>query len=220
MVCSVPRSGSSLLCELLMSTGLAGTPVEFFHPSRMAGLMRQWGVEALDEYVRRLIVERTGPNGVFGMKVHWGQYRPNFGERDPRDAFPSLRFVSIRREDRLRQAISWVRALQSEEWRVRGSGKAEAPAVFDPDEIGRKLGRIESDEAAWKELFERYGITAREVTYEQLLGRREETLRDVVDHLGIELPNGFHFEPPKLERQADELSEEWVERYRAEAAGA
>ena len=35
LVCSIPRSGSSLLCELLGGTGLAGAPAEFFHPDKM-----------------------------------------------------------------------------------------------------------------------------------------------------------------------------------------
>jgi LPS sulfotransferase NodH len=219
LVCSIPRSGSTLLCDLLMSTGVAGHPIEYFHPSRMEGLWREWEVDSIDDYVGRLLAERTGANGVFGAKVHWGQYNPAFGDRDPRELFPSLRLVSIRRVDRLRQAISWVRALQSEEWRARGGAPAEERATFDAEEIRRKLTRIENDEAGWSGLFERHGIAPLEVTYEQLVEHREETAAAVADHLGLELLDGFRFGPPKLERQADAVSEEWVQRYRAEIAG-
>jgi LPS sulfotransferase NodH len=219
LVCSIPRSGSTLLCDLLMSTGVAGHPIEYFHPTRMAGLEREWEVDSIEAYVRRLLVERTGANGVFGAKVHWGQYNPAFGDRDPRELFPALRLVYIHRGDRLRQAISWVRALQSEEWRARGGAPAEERATFDTEEIRRKLTRIENDEAGWRALFERHGIAPLEVTYEQLVELREETAAAVADHLRLELPDGFRFGLPNVERQADGLSEEWVERYRTEVAG-
>jgi LPS sulfotransferase NodH len=219
LVCSIPRSGSTLLCDLLMSTAVAGHPIEYFHPSRMEGLWRRWEVDSIDDYVQRLLVERTGTNGVFGAKVHWGQYNPAFGDRDPRELFPSLRLVSIRRVDRLRQAISWVRALQSAEWRAKGGTPAEERPMFDAEEIRRKLTRIENDEAAWKRLFEEHGLAPFEVNYEQLVEHREETATEVAGHLGLDLPDGFSFGEPTIERQSDALSEEWVERYRAEIAG-
>jgi len=219
LVCSIPRSGSTLLCDLLMSTGVAGHPIEYFHPSRMEGLWREWEIDSIDDYVGRLLIERTGANGVFGAKVHWGQYNPAFGDRDPRELFPSLQLVSIRRGDRLRQAISWVRALQSEDWRAKGGAPAEERTAFDADEIRRKLTRIENDETAWKALFEQHGLAPFELTYEDLVDRREETATAVAEHLGLELPDRFSFAPPRLERQADALSEEWVERYRTEIAG-
>ena len=33
LVCATERSGSTLLCELLAGTGVAGRPEEFFEPS-------------------------------------------------------------------------------------------------------------------------------------------------------------------------------------------
>ena len=95
LVCSIPRSGSSLLCELLGGTGLAGAPAEFFHPDKMAALQQRWGVEGLDDYLRELFARKTSPNGVFGTKAHWGQYKPLFGEADPRTVLPDPRLVFI-----------------------------------------------------------------------------------------------------------------------------
>lgn len=34
-VCALPRSGSSLLCELLFDTGLAGAPAEYFDAQQL-----------------------------------------------------------------------------------------------------------------------------------------------------------------------------------------
>src|SRR3954447_11167479 len=40
LVCATPRSGSTLLCELLKSTGLAGRPAEYFENLTSTGFPR------------------------------------------------------------------------------------------------------------------------------------------------------------------------------------
>ena len=217
MVCSIPRSGSSLLCELLAGTGLAGAPAEFFHPDKMAALRRRWQVESLDDYLRELTARKTSPNGVFGIKAHWGQYQPLFGESDPRSVLPTARLILITRRDRLRQAVSWVRALQTLKWAAEDSPRVERAAMFDGDHITRKLGRIGREEEAWEALFDRHGIVPHRVVYEDFVETREETVRAVLDALGVDAPADLRLPAPALDRQADELSEEWVERYLAEA---
>jgi trehalose 2-sulfotransferase len=215
MVCSVPRSGSSLLCELLAGTGVAGAPAEFFHPDKMAALREGWQTPDLDTYVRELLARKTSPNGVFGVKAHWGQYDPLFAEKDPRTIFPDAHIVFITRRDRLRQSISWVRALQTRKWADQDRPRVERPAVFDADHITRKLGRIEREEKLWESLFARHGITPHRVLYEDLVETQEATVRAVLEWLGVAVPAALELPAPRLGRQADELSDEWAQRYRA-----
>ena len=223
MICSQPRSGSSLLCEVLANTLHAGMPAEYLRPDRMAMLKRRWDVETLDDYLRALVERKTSPNGVFGLKAHWGQYARTFGEGDWSgnwsNLFPGFRFIHVRREDHLRQAISLVRALQTGSWSTV-TGPENAPAVFDREDIARKIARVESEEAGWEQLFERNGIAPHRISYEELADSPERTARGVLEFLGVELPAGFRFDPPLMERQADELSEQWVARYRDETAPA
>jgi LPS sulfotransferase NodH len=216
MVCSIPRSGSSLLCELLGATGLAGAPAEFFHPDKMRALRRRWETQTVDDYLRELLARKTSPNGVFGTKAHWGQYNPLFGEADPREVLPDPRLVFITRRDRLRQAVSWVRALQTLEWATQDGPRVKREAVFDPEHIGRKLRRIDREEAFWEGLFERHGLTPHRVVYEEFVEAQEPTVREVLEMVGVDAPADLQLPPPVLDRQADELSDEWVERYRAE----
>ena len=220
LVCSIPRSGSSLLCELLAGTGVAGAPAEFFHPDKMAVLRERWAVATLDEYMRELLARKTTPNGVFGAKAHWGQYKPLFGDSDPRAVLPQPRLVFITRRDRLRQAISWVRALQTRKWAHQDRPMVERPAVFDQEHITQKLGRVSREEEVWESLFDRHGIVPQRVVYEEFVEAQEETVRAVLETLGIDVPADLHVPPPVLDRQADEVSDEWVERYLAEVASA
>src|SRR3954451_18458419 len=41
LVCATERSGSTLLCESLAATGIAGSPAEYFETLRETGLPRQ-----------------------------------------------------------------------------------------------------------------------------------------------------------------------------------
>jgi trehalose 2-sulfotransferase len=103
-VCATPRSGSTLLCETLTATGVAGRPAEFFESLRSTGLPRQprqyfcglddpalehlgetlpGSPEAPGEFERVLpdaLRAGTTRNGVFGAKLMWG-YLPDFAAR-------------------------------------------------------------------------------------------------------------------------------------------
>jgi LPS sulfotransferase NodH len=213
VICSTPRSGSYLLCELLWRTGGAGAPEEFFHPDFMPRLMRRWGVETLDDYIAALLEHKTSPNGVFGAKVHWGQYQPVLGDRDITTLFPNTRFIHISRADRLRQAVSWVRAMQTLRWKSSEHDRREVS--YDAQDIAAKLRRLEGDEGRWRALFERHGIEPYEVVYEELAERPGEVVGELMEWAGMDAPGA---PPPQaaLRRQADATSEEWVRRFLAE----
>jgi trehalose 2-sulfotransferase len=90
--------------------------------------------------------------------------------------------------------------------------------VFDFDDITQKLVRIDREEDMWDALFDRYGLEVHRVVYEDLVGAQEQTVREVLDAIGVHAPANLDMPPPVLDRQADELSEEWVERYLSEAS--
>jgi len=92
-VCGAQRSGSSLLCEGLKRTALAGRPEEYFIPwesdapddlpnraSDVFGPSPDWskshGVErpTPKEFVQLVLREGSTPNGVFGMKLMWNYF--------------------------------------------------------------------------------------------------------------------------------------------------
>jgi LPS sulfotransferase NodH len=52
-----------------------------------------------------------------------------------------------------------------------------------------------------------------EVVYEELVEDYEGTVLRLLDGIGIPIPENFVVAAPKMKRQADELSEEWVRLY-------
>ncbi len=97
LVCATPRSGSTLLCELLRATGIAGRPLEHFEVMRHSGVPRRpreyfegvhdprilghlpplpppatMTAEAPETWWARVLREGSTANGVWGAKVMWG----------------------------------------------------------------------------------------------------------------------------------------------------
>jgi len=259
LVCATPRSGSTLLCDLLDQTGLAGHPEEYFEallhsglprrpheyfdPSRHANIVERlafrempdrastpnqlWQPESYDRYLAWALEQGTTPNGVFGAKLMWG-YLGDFaqllrgidgleGLRVPQlfDAvFPNLSYVQITRTDKVRQAVSLWKAVQTQAWR-RDRDAGDTAAVepeFSFRAINYLVRMLTAHDASWDAYFLGLGLEPLKVTYEELAERPEPVVRGVLDHLGIDAPDPLDIGAPRLAAQADELSEEWVRR--------
>jgi LPS sulfotransferase NodH len=233
-VCATPRTGSSLLLGLLESTGVAGRPEAYFrHPDEQRWADR-WGIPgpagpAFDypAFVRAARAAGTTPNGVFGAKLMWrtldevvAKLAPGTTGADPavlESAFGPVRYVYLRREDVLAQAVSWLRAEQTRTWWAGDPGGAVEEPRYDAAGIAGLLDTIAEHNAAWRAWFHRYGITPYEITYEQLTADLAGTTRGVLAHLGLD-PAASRPIAPRHRRQADHLNEAWARRYRAEAA--
>jgi LPS sulfotransferase NodH len=219
IVCSLPRSGSSLLCDLLASTELAGAPTEFFDLNQMKLFRHLWGADTFEDYLAVLHQKKTSPNGRFGVKAHFHQLMPVFRDREVEVAFPNLRLVYIKRADRVRQAVSFARAVQTAQWTSLHEPPVTPPA-YDATQIHGMIDWIEREEAAWERWFTNIGAPVFRVLYEDFVGTVAETLVAVLTFLEVELPPRFEAPEPTLAHQADELNDEWAARYRSETEGA
>jgi len=122
--------------------------------------------------------------------------------------------VWMRRDDTTRQAVSLWKALQTQQWRkdsdedVGGRGLRFSFAAVDHLKL-----RIDEHNAAWRSFFEGCGMEPLEVLYEELVADYEGTVSWLLEGIGIPVPEGFAVEAPRMRRQSDELSEEWVRLY-------
>jgi len=236
-VCATPRTGSSLLLGLLESTGVAGRPEAYFRVPDEAEWADRWQVRraadgALDyaDFLRAARAAGTTANGVFGAKLMWGTMDelverlatvyPDVAEGGPGDlallerAFGRTRFVHLRRDDVLAQAVSWLRAEQTGTWYVgdpRGAGGAPS---FDAEEIRRICRTVDEHNAAWEQWFASNGVEPHRVRYEDLSADPVGVTTAILGFLGLEPPEGRVI-TPRHERRADTLNEQWLERYRA-----
>lgn len=131
-------------------------------------------------------------------------------------AFGRTGFVFLRRADVVAQAVSWLRAEQTGTWYIGGgsSGTGGSPR-FDAGQVSRLIEAIGEHNAAWEAWFASAGIRPHRVSYEELdAGMAEATLR-ILDFLGLDMPDERVI-APRHERQADQLSAQWIGRYRLE----
>lgn len=228
MVCSTPRSGSSLLCELLQNTALAGCPEEYFLPSNEALWQQEWHTTTYKDYLAATIERGTTANGVFGTKMMWRDLDPFLAKVRKATAyeakgdiellntvFPHLHYIWIQRHDRVRQAVSHARARQTNVWVDRGDSTPQpvSKAVFSYEQINFMLHEIEAQEAAWQQFFTRHAIKPLVVVYEDFVGRCEETVLEVLKYIGVATPKRVVIAPPRLKKQADDESELWIRQY-------
>jgi LPS sulfotransferase NodH len=237
LVAATERSGSTLLCELLAGTGVAGRPEEYFEFLSETGRVRQpheyfpadadpeilallpEPLEPLpavpwDERLRDARERGTTPNGVFGAKMMWA-YLPGFlAHGEPEDQLGPLRWVHVERRDTLAQAISLWRAVQTAEWRAEDRDSAVEP-VFHAGAIAHLKARQEEHAAAWREWFAERGIEPLEIVYEEFAQAPRQTICGVLDHIGVP-SEGVHVPEPPMRRQSDARSQDWVDRFRDE----
>ncbi|WP_446217768.1 Stf0 family sulfotransferase [Micromonospora sp. IBHARD004] len=239
-ICATPRTGSSLLLGLLESTGVAGRPQAYFRSPDEPLWADRWqlsrtaggGFDYAD-YVRAALAGGRTENGVFGAKLMWGTLDEVVGKLAARHpdlagdqvallnrAFGRTRFVLLRRDDVLAQAVSWLRAEQTGTWFVGGNGEIGGnagdgrPPRFDPDQIRHFIGKIREHNAAWEAWFASWGIRPHVVRYEELDADMVATTHRILDFLGLDVPEGCTI-TARHQRQTDELNRLWIERYGA-----
>jgi LPS sulfotransferase NodH len=116
-ICTQPRSGSNLLCQVLSSTDQLGYPLEYFNgPGRRALGLPDFPDDPKLQIEAVLRLGAT-PNGVYAVKLFASQFATFSRRLRWIDLLPNLHFVYLSRDDLLGQAISWVRALQTEQYR-------------------------------------------------------------------------------------------------------
>ncbi|HEU4738450.1 MAG TPA: Stf0 family sulfotransferase [Solirubrobacterales bacterium] len=203
-----------------------------------------WSRAAYDRYLDWAFETGTTANGVFGAKLMWGY----FGEfvsllrnipayRDVPLAelmptvFPDLTFVRVVRANKVRQAVSLWKAVQTATWR-EDQVSAEAGSVesdngapyrsfleehrpqlrFHYRAIDHLLAGLLEEEASWDAFFEHCGIRPILVLYENFAADYETSTLNLLERLGLTPPDGFEFEP-RMKRQSDRINDDWTKRY-------
>jgi trehalose 2-sulfotransferase len=224
------RSGSSLLCDLLSKTGVMGQAAEFFLHWRGHSHLG-WDFSDYPAYIQRVIDETTTPNGVFGVKLMTGNSGglKGFHERlEPFPLFskltdvekvcaffPNLHGLFLTRRNKIAQAVSWRKAVQNEHYHSTPEKPMPAtPLKYDFAAIDHLVSEIMMEEAAHQAFLDEMGIIPHTIVYEDFMQDMEGTVRGILDFLGIK--ESYTFQASRLIKMQDDLSEEWIQRYREE----
>lgn len=229
LVCGTPRSGSSLLCEALTNSTIAGKPKEYYLPRNEAMEQEQWGTPTYAAYLAETITRGTTANGVFGAKMMWGYFDlfikkvrelpanketasiPHLLET----VFPNLHYIWIKRRDKVRQAVSHAKARQTDIWKITPELVPQPAnmATFSFEQIDFMVHELEAQDKAWQKYFTSNSIKPFVVLYEDFVLNYEETAIQILKYLKLPGAKDIQFAPRLMKKQADEESEQWVQRY-------
>lgn len=238
VICTQPRSGSTLLGEALYNAGGFGCPLEYFHDGFRPLFAERWNANGTEAYAAAAHRFRTDPAGTFGVKLFWRDVAelarehaadgwaialPN-AARATDDAYrqmfeaiaplvPRPVFVYLRRRDQIRQALSLFMADMTGEWRrYRAKEQRPLPAC-DFDYIMQSLARIQSAGRHWRNFFRANALKPHEIFYEDLLADYAGTLADLFRRLSRA---DATIAPPRLQKQAGAQTERLLEQFRKE----
>ena len=243
IICATPRSGSTLLCDLLAETGVAGRPNSYYRPQSILEWARRWDVsppdmtgnEAFDRsYLAAVLRAGASENDVFGLRLMWGSVaelsaRLKALHPDLHDdaalfekSFGKILYIHLSRQDKIAQAVSLLRAEQSGLWHLAADGTERErlsppqPVVYDSDRLAGFLKELETDDAAWAAFFARNRIEPMRLTYETMAAAPRVILARILSALGRE-PELAATVNPRTAKLADRTNLEWADRFRRES---
>src|SRR5205085_785449 len=121
-------------------------------------------------------------------------------------AFPRPRYVWVTRRDKVRQAVSLWKAIQTEAWRGTDAEGEHEPVYHGPA-LEHLVKMLADHDTQWESFFARTGIEPLVITYEDdLADGPHQAVRRVLSHLRLGSPPGWHG-PAHMRRQADRRSE-------------
>lgn len=244
VICTSPRSGSTLLCRLLMATNAAGSPDSHFHVPSLDRWLEVYGLtdrtfKSRKEALRAVFdaARDRGAAGtvMFGLRMQRGSFdaftkalavlhprQPSDIARIETEFGPTL-FMHLTRADKLDQAISRIRAEQTGLWHRHADGTElerlapSAPPRYDQATISAHLDGLTTLDDAWTKWFAREGVEPLRITYGALANHPMGTLARVLSALGLDPTVATPVEVPTA-KLADAISREWRERFMATQA--
>lgn len=228
IIASVQRSGTHLLCSILRSIGMAGSPEEYFLSKPGETWEKRWGAPSRVAYVQQVLRQNTAANGVFGNVVMWSyfermlemlqeipEYKNLNGAQLLAAVFHEPKYIWMRRRNHVEQAVSWAMACQTGVWTQKAEEKSQPRAVpkFDFRVIDEWRKRIAAHDEGWANYFRENQIEPLVLFYEDIVASHRAAAEHVVEFLGLPFPPGLEIPPPAVEKQATRISEDWVARY-------
>ena len=242
IICSTPRSGSTLLCDLLKSTQVAGRPDSFFMDKFYVDWATHLNLSTTDwknecefsqSYLDAVLLEGTGETKAFGLRLQYESLEglsnrlKNFYPDKQSDrerfstAFSSTHYIHLSREDKVSQAVSLLRAEQSGLWHIHADGtererlKQGKIPVYDYNALSTYHSDLNENDTGWKNWFAQQNIKPIPIKYEMLSAHPAAITGGLLSSLGLD-PKHAETIKPKTKIISDNESREWEERFRNE----
>lgn len=187
VICTTPRTRSTVLCDLLVSSDVAGYPREY-HEGHES--LKDLDITDPATYQKYVSVS-TSPNAVCGIQVMYEKKHIVEKFID----FKNVKCIWLRRENKIKQAISLLKAIkrnrfyETDETR-KNDGLNQLQIAHD--EIVYHTFKFTAEDMSWAYFFEENQISPLTIWYKDLETetQQKEILKKVLDFLSIDdMPN-------------------------------
>jgi len=212
IIAFTPRVGSTLLVRGLMSIDAIAASTEYFHPVHRADFEARWGTLSDQAYLEKLMQYRTKTNGLFAVKAHY----THFTLYAPYLESYNLHFISVQRKDRVRQAVSLFKAVNTKAWSSEMAPYKElTESEYDFCTIRDNIEYINSLYEQWEEYYSKNSYMQKRIYYEDMDNDYRGVLFDTANNfLGMSVCRDS-IPAPSLKQQRDALTEYYVARFYA-----
>ena len=228
-----------MLCKLLTATGHAGLPDSHFHNPSVAAWLDTYNivpregsseVAVLQDIFEAARIRGAGDTGMFGLRMQAQSFEfflqklqvlhtdsANDLDRIEK-TFGQTLFVHLTREDKLSQAISYVKAEQTGLWHKAADGtelerrSSDQKPFYDSAAIASTLSKFTAMDESWSRWFAKECINPFQIQYENLSNNPVKTLRELLEQLGLngDLVHGLEVPVAKL---SDSVNRSWAKQF-------
>lgn len=203
----IPRSGSNYLCDILVAARGFGIPREYYYPLDFAKRLESW-------HKYKHLEKEWNPIKWFkfvvsqgAAKLSWHAHEQMLIETGTLCERINKKYIFLTRDDKLLQAISWYRALETNQWTSLDPIRPQPE--FNKNNIDKTLFWIENQERSWIEY-----LTDKDhihLSYEQLCNDVDGTITKIEKFTGLKRKRSDT--EVAYVKQRDQLTAEWVKKY-------
>ncbi|MFG5381467.1 Stf0 family sulfotransferase [Yoonia sp. R2-816] len=208
-LCTTPRCGSHFLGHQLHATRAFGYPLEYLNPGNWDVWTQRAGNMNTLDFIKSV---RTGPNGVFAIKLHH-EHLSDFLREEPEPL--TYKFIHLCRRDLIKQAISFARAQQTGAW--ISDMPETAPARYDRALIAAKVDAISRGNADWQSFLRSVGINPLQLYYEDIVADEPAAVAQIADYLDVDIGRVDAATPSfSPQKQKKTYQEDWGAKFAAD----
>jgi trehalose 2-sulfotransferase len=218
IIASSFRSGSTFLCVKLWETGVLGAPWEYlnFH-SELPLMMARLKPSSNDDYIDKILSCRTSSNGVFALKSHFHDFSQGLDKyKTLLDKLSPITYIYIDRRDKIAQAVSMAKAYQTKSWTSLAT-PCRTDLRYSKGEIAACFAEANRQTRHWRRWFRSHDIQPMTIDFEDFVTDPAKVVADVIDLLGVGNDKPDCVSVPKIDKQSDDMNEDWIQRFRREA---
>jgi len=233
------RNGSTLLCKALEMTNVLGKPSELFTIEPNETLLAKHNAENYQILQEKIYDLGSSTNGVFGIKLNAPQKEndpvinelklfPNAAPKSQLTSnfevwervFPNCKHIFLTRQNKVKQSISWWKAIMTNEWHRKAGEQTQVsdPKLADKynfDAIKHLLIETTIRESKIQAFLEEGKSSSLTIVYEDFKDDYCGTIKQIGEYIGVDIDD-TRLSLPYFSKLADEISDEWIERFRIE----